>query len=289
MPLPSQSATLTVENANAGAELLIRVVDENGPANTGDLIIGKISAGTTIDLRTSESILDLFDDAGAPIVNILTDATSNPGDVYLQAGNNIGTLNNFVDVEIWQGEINGLVENNAFINSVRDLNIGLTPGFTSTSGDVTMTVDGQTNVGLITAKYGTVTINSKSAIVDRQNDALANIIARSVDLSSQNGTIGDAANPLDIDTSFFAIGVVDVDAQGTVHLIETTGTMHVGTITSRSDDVTLETISGSILDYHNDTANNVTGVTINLIARGGDIGEPLDALEIDSSNPSQAC
>ena len=278
---------LTVENASAGGDLSIRIVDETGLSDTGNLIIGKISADSTVDLRAPESILDLFDDATAPIVNILTDAMSSPGDVYLQAGSDIGTLGNFIDVEIWGGELNGLVENNAFIHSVRDLNVGSVPGFTATNGNVTLLVDGQTNVGLITARNGTVKITSEAAIVDRRDDAMTNIVSRNLDLYSQNSIIGDAANPLDIDTSYFVSGFVDADAEQTVYLIETVGTMHAGIISSRNDDVTLETLSGSILDYHNDTANNISGININLIARGGDIGEEFDALEIDSSNPSQ--
>ena len=278
---------LTVENASAGGDLSIRIVDETGASDTGNLIIGKIAAGSTVDLRAPESILDLFDDAAAPIVNILTDAMSSPGDVYLEAGTDIGSITNFIDVEIWDGELNGLVENNAFIHSVRDLNVGYVPGFTSSNGNVTLLVDGQTNVGLITARNGTVKITAEDAIVDRRDDAVANIVSRNVDLYSQTSTIGDAANPLDIDTSFFVTGFVDADAEQTVYLIETFGTMHAGIITSRNDDVTLETLSGSILDYHNDTANNISAININLIARGGDIGEEFDALEIDSSNPSQ--
>ena len=279
---------LAVENASAGGDLSIRIVDESGPADTGNLIIGKISAGSTVDLRAPESILDLFADAAAPIVNILTDDTSAPGDVYLQAGTDIGTLANFIDVEIWNGQLNGLVENNAFIHSVRDLNVGSVPGFTSTSGNVTLLVDGQTNVGLITAGYGTVKITSEDAIVDSRDDAVANIVSRNVDLYSQNDTIGDAANPLDIDTSFFSvIGFVDANAEQAVYLIETIGTMQADIITSRNDDVTLETLNGSILDYNSNNANNITGIDINLIARGGDIGEIVDPLEIDSSNPTQ--
>ena len=130
-------------------------------------------------------------------------------------------------------------------------------------------------------------IYSEGSIVDRHNNGAPNIEARNLDLVANTGTIGTNANPFDINSSYFLKGYVNAEAEHTVHLIETAGTMHVGIITSRTDDVTLITTSGSILDFHDDNLNNISGVNINLIANLGDIGEKYDALEIDSSSPAQ--
>ena len=83
---PTAISDLRVENASAGGEMSIRIVDETGPSDVGDLYVGKVQAGISVDLRAPRDILDLFDDVAAPIVNILTDADADTGNVYLKAG-----------------------------------------------------------------------------------------------------------------------------------------------------------------------------------------------------------
>ena len=60
------------------------------------------------------------------------------GDLFLYAGTNIGTASNYFDIQVG-GDLSGVVGQDAFINSSVDLNITT---FTSSSGDVTLTVDG---------------------------------------------------------------------------------------------------------------------------------------------------
>ncbi len=201
---------LTVENASAGGSLLINIVDETGVADTGNLIIGKIQAGANVDLRAPESILDLFEDAAAPIVNILTDDQAAPGDVYLQAGIDIGTKHNFIDVDIRNGALTGQLTNNAFIYGVGDLAIGGNPdplnvaqGLVSSEGNISLLVQGVASIGLITAngnglgaQDGLVTIQAGKTIVDRRGDGLVNIDAKDAILRAPDG-IGEANNALD--------------------------------------------------------------------------------------------
>jgi hypothetical protein len=106
-------------------------------------------------------------------------------------------------------------------------------------------------------------------------------------LTSDTGAVGTGANPFDIDSSNDASGTVTALALGTVFLVETAGAMRVNTVRSQEDDVTLQTLAGDILDANDPLANNVTGRVITLLTQGGGVGTPGDALEVDTSNPTQ--
>ena len=200
---------LTVENASAGGNVVINILDETGAADTGSLIIGKITAGESVDLRAPEDILDLFDDAIDPVMNIVTDGDSDPGNVYLEAGGNVGTIDNFFDVSV-QGELTGLVTGDVYIYSPTDLAIGGNPdpanteqGLESSEGNISLLIDGIASVGLILANGngvgtpdGLVTIKATNTIVDRRGDGFANIDANAAILKAENG-IGAADNALD--------------------------------------------------------------------------------------------
>ena len=96
------------------------------------------------------------------------------------------------------------------------------------------------------------------------------------------GDIGSVENPLEIDSSFQAVGEVNADALGGIYLTEMRGDLNVGVVISGWGDVTLVTLSGSILDAHNDDKVNVTGDHVHLEARAGSIGEAGDPVEIAS-------
>jgi len=244
----------------------------------GNLTIERIDAHTSSHLAADNgSIIDAFDDAGGPIVNVAS------GDLDMRVSLDIGSAGNFFDVQV-SGDFSGQVGHDAFINSPTTLNVTT---FTSTGGNVTLTVGATTNVGLISAHLGTVKITSDGDIVDRYNDAAADIEANSVNLISNAGAIGDGLNWFDIDSSYTVAGTVNALALGAVYLIETQGDMRIDKVRSRQSDVWLRSLNGSLLDANADLDTNVTGININLEALNGSIGTPLDALEIDSSNPSK--
>ena len=265
-------SSLYVAKASTPQSVDIAVMD-------GNMTVERVDAGTGVNLiADSGSIIDAFDDDSGPIVNVAS------GDLYLYASQNIGSSGNFFDVQV-SGDFSGYVGNDAFINSPDTLNITT---FTSAGGDVTMTVGGTTNVGLISAHQGTVKITSEDDIVDRYNDAAADIESNSVVLESLAGAIGSMANWFDIDTSYTSPGTVNALALVTVFLIETQGDMRIDKVRSQTSNVWLKSLTGSLLDANGLLENNVTGIDVNLEALGGgSIGTPGDALEIDSSNPSK--
>ena len=248
---------LHVAGVTAGESVDIRVA-------AGDMTIDRIDAGDDSVLIANQDIIDADNDSGSPLVNVSTGDDLDPAHLYIEATEgSIGTLSNHLDVVV-TGTLNGKAGASAFINSPIDL-----------------------NVGLFQARNGTARLVSNTSILDADNDVAADIEAQNVELVADSGAIGSDANALDIDSSYFTTGYVNAEAEQKVHLIETLGALQVRFITSRTDDVTLETLSGAIVDEQTDAANNVSGVNINLIARGGSIGTASDALEIDSSNPQQ--
>ncbi|PYR14346.1 MAG: hypothetical protein DMF94_34420, partial [Acidobacteria bacterium] len=268
---------LHIAKVHGGAAVDIRVAE-------GDMTIEKVDAATSAVLIAQHSIADAQDDAAAPLINVAT------GDLYLEATTgSIGASSNLLDIHA-SGDVSGLAGKSAYLNSPEDLNITL---LRALDGAVVLRVSGSstpgnTNIGLIQAHKGTVDIITEASIIDRdkskESDAV--IEAKNLDLVAHKGTIGTVDNPLEIDSSYLSDGYVNADAQGRVFLVETKGTLNASIIRSHTTDVDLDA-DGSILDFGADTANNVTGVNINLTARHGDIGTATDALEIDSSNPSQ--
>jgi hypothetical protein len=277
------SGNMTIDGVTkAISDLYVAKVGTAGSADievmSGEMTVERIDAGTGANLvADTGSIIDAFDDAGGPIVNVAS------GDLYLEAGSDIGSAGNFFDVLV-SGDFSGLSEEDAFINTPAMLNITT---FTSNNGDVTMTVGDTTNVGLIKAHKGTVTVESQDNIVDRYDDTAADIEANSVDLVSAGGAIGSSGNWFDIDSSFTSNGTVNALAQSSVFLIETAGAMRIDEVHSQTTNVWLKALDGSLLDANGVLDNNVTGINVNLEALKGNIGEPANALEIDSSHPSK--
>ena len=226
---------------NAGGLVEIEVAE-------GDLYLGRVSAGISVDLRAQSDILDFNDDADSPVVNIFTGNVVDPatGNVYLKTSTgNIGTATNFVDVEIRKGDLNALIDEDAFINSVRDLNVG---EIISTDGNVTLTVDGLANIGLITAlgdgvpdsanslSDGLVTINAATNIIDRRNDNTPNIVATGAILIAGLG-VGSAGNFFDTQ-----ISRLEASIPGGGIWLDNTGVLQIGNISSMPGIQALDTV-----------------------------------------------
>src|SRR5256885_2246492 len=110
----------------------------------GDMTVDRVQtggsdAGDHVSLKAQDSIKDATDDAGSPLLNVTS------VDVYLEATTGaIGTSSNFFDV-LASGDLSGLAGGNVFLNSPANLNITTSPGLRSTGGNVTLTVQGDTN------------------------------------------------------------------------------------------------------------------------------------------------
>src|SRR5262249_31574629 len=152
-------------STQAISDLYVAKVSSAQQANVqvtlGDMIVERVDATTGSALVAQHSIIDAIDDADGPIINVAT------GDLYLQAGQDVGSADNFFDVQVG-GALSGAVGNDAFINSPSNLTVS---DFTSTNHNVTLTVGATTNVGIIRAHRGVVKITSQNDIVDFGNES----------------------------------------------------------------------------------------------------------------------
>ena len=262
---------LFISRVTGGWEVKVEVME-------GDMIVGKVSSATSIDLRAASDMLDAFDDADAPGVNIFTGNVTSPGtgDVYLQAGDNIGSSANFLDVEIRVGDLSSLSGDDTFVQSRGSLNV---KDVTSTTGDVTLRVGGQTNIDMITATLGTATVDADGAIIDRLDDAASNIDANNIDLISHTSFIGSLLNRFEINSSYTMAGSVSASASGSIFLEETDGDMRVGLVRSTGADINLWSRKASIVDDDTDGSNDIDASDVLLFAQVGigQTGNPLGA------------
>ena len=179
-------------------------------------------------------------------------------------------------------------------NIVSGPNAGNIDSRTNGTIDLTETV-GDMRLGSIVSSDDNVSLRAVSgAILDVPEDLIAaGDVAADVKgvflrMIASGGEIGQAANPLDIDSSSPRNGNVFIDGRG-VQLIETAGNLNVFLIKS-SLDATVRVLAGSIVDANSNsflpadiTANVITLIAENAVPFTNAIGTVADPLEIDSS------
>src|SRR5262249_61352403 len=142
-------------------------------------------------------------------------------------------------------------------------------GLTEQAGDL--------RVGTITSTASDVTLTAPTgSILDAVGDAnesvsytgvVADVNGNNLTLTSVPGTIGTASNPLEINSSYSAPGLLTATALHSAYLTETAGDLNLAQVLSRTGDVTLIARSGSIVGSGASPA--VLGNNIVLNATGG--------------------
>jgi len=221
-----------------------------------DMRIDRIAAGGLVQLKLDGSILDGLDEApGAPeSSNIVA------GSLLLEAGRgSVGSSGDDFDVTILDGgTFIGRAENSIWL--------------TSTTGDLA--------VDVVFARQDVTLRTLDGSILDAYGTDNTNILAHSLNLFSA-GTIGSAANALDIDLD--PEGAVHARAMGDIALSETAGNLNVDLVFSEQADVHL-TADFSILGRPGDILADVIGNSIELTALQGAIGAANgDDLNINSA------
>ena len=185
------------------------------------------------------------------------------------------------------------------VNIISETNILNGPGAgnidSRTNGTIELTETvGDMRIGSIVSSDDNISLRAKSGSMldvpdDRAaaGDSAADVKGVYLRLIA-SGEVGQATNPLDIDSSSPRAGDIFVNGSG-IQLIETTGDLNVYLVRS-SLDATLKVLSGAIVDANDNRlyAADILGNVISLIAENARpfsnaIGTSTDPLEIDSS------
>jgi hypothetical protein len=159
----------------------------------------------------------------------------------------------------------------------------------STVGDIDLgTAAGDIEVIRVEASAGDVTLTARGAASrlyesgTPDNGATAFVIGNSVTLLAPGG-IGSAADFFEIDSSNQAPGVVRAIADSSIFLTETAGDLVLDGVSSNHADVSLLTLSGSIVDGIVEAGGDladIQGRDVDLIVNGGGIGSVDNDVEI---------
>ena len=132
--------------------------------------------------------------------------------------------------------------------------------------------DGDMRVGAILSTRANVTLSAPASIVDTSNTPAADIIGASITLTAFGGSIGSLDNPLDINTSFEASGVLTADAAKDIVITETSGALYVAHARTTVGAIQITTTDASkngddlFLDPNGIISNTSGPITL----RGGD-------------------
>ncbi len=307
--LVSAAATGDVNlNETAGSLNVGTITSFTGNVNLtapdGDVNLGKISSisGDT-NITALDSILNASGPADTNIIAINVNLTATNGAIGAEgdplnidsSNDSPGQLTAWANQSVWITEVNG------------DLNV---KEVTSSQGNVKLgAIAGNVILGTVNATQGTATVDASGSILDGDApSSTSDINANTINLAAYTGTVGTSANPLQINSSYSAAGLVNGLALGDVNLNETAGSLNVGTIDSITGNVNLTvpdgsanlgtvdalqgttniTASNSILNAFgsNPGVANINAENINLTATNGSIGTSGTMLTIDSSDAS---
>ena len=197
---------VTMVNAGRNAELSafggdMNITGINSGADTyasatGDLNVNVIVAGVDAVLTAGGSVTDT--NVAAPNITAQTvDLTATNGtiDSDIDSANLRATAQGDIDIM----ELNGAMN----IETV-----------SSTSGDILLiAATGDMNVGSVSAPSGNAVLLAATAILDRDEDAAADVSAGSIVLTAVDGSIGADGKPLGTDiTNTVANGTAGIDA-----------------------------------------------------------------------------
>ncbi len=168
---------------------------------------------------------------------------------------------------------------------------------TALNGSITLNeTSGHMRIETIRAG-GAVTLSGAASLLDGTGDAAADVIGSVVTLRAPNGTIGTAAEHLDIDTARLDVALArgvyiteitgdfvagDVDATvGDAVLLAANGNLRVESVQANAAAI-LESATAAVLDGTASTAAAVRADDVTITARTT-IGTSGDAFEIDSA------
>ncbi|MCP4707532.1 MAG: hypothetical protein GY869_02815, partial [Planctomycetes bacterium] len=251
---------LYISRADAGGEVKIEVKE-------GDMLIGKVLSGDTVNLRAEDDIFDAYNDSDFTVVNIYTADAPDPatGDVYMLAGGQIGQSDNFLDLDLKAtGQLDATAGGNVYMNEVvGDMNIGVVE---STAGDVELIAD----VSILDTDEG---IAGNPAV---------DVIGNNIILTAIQGAIGVLDDDLDIDSAHSAVGTLTSSSELSTNIIEPMGDLSLNTVETNKVTAFIQALAGDILNANPGGTNITSGLAY--MHAGQNIGEQVNPIALEVAN-----
>ncbi len=290
---------------------------------TGDITLanitaqgGKVTVDATVEGKnvTLSGVIDAttndieINSAGSINQTTSDNALTTSSNVVLNAAQNIGSNSNSILINA-DGTIKA--DGGDIYLGSKDKNLNIA-GINSDKPDANGIVNLKTDTGKVhfvgLVKGGNVTVDSATAI--SQDSGLdKSIDAQNINLITNNGSIGESGNALDIKVQ--EGGKVDASAQGDIYLNSPEGDLTTGTITANNHTVDINssaalrldgliTAKDAILTAVNDITQNesldksIQASTVNLTSTQGSIGEsaqegkPANAIDFSATDSLRA-
>ncbi|MCU1732675.1 MULTISPECIES: filamentous hemagglutinin N-terminal domain-containing protein [unclassified Pseudomonas] len=184
-----------INYANIGAISLLDVLATQGKIafqNSGDVVVGQVKAGGTVDFKVSGNVTDGNGSAANFITSGLTAAVKSFG----TSGDAIEIQVDELVIDAANGGIYARQSNGNLLSLVQATSGG-------TGSDIQIAADGSIKLGNVDAGGNNVKLSAGGTIEDgRSNKTKANVVARELDMSAPGG-IGKQGQ-LDLDVSFLS-------------------------------------------------------------------------------------
>ena len=236
---------------------------------TGNMGINVIEAGGRVTLTVPGSIYDVQAD-NETRENIITNS-----DAVITAGGSVGTNQKYL-----AANVDGTIQ----VTAGGDINItdsgSLTLVADSSNGQVNVNAANDLNLSNTTGNLviGTINAGGKAVIVSVAGIIAGNklnkdvhIKAQTIDLTAQNGSIGTAEAPIDIDTAAENGGTLSAKAtNGAINIRERNGDLIIELVRSEGNGTVNISAAGGI---QIGTVTSTGGGDVTLIAENGNITE----------------
>ncbi len=267
--------------------------DDIQVGGAGTLTLTGVTATTLTRLDTANGVIDVdIDGAGLTAIDVATGAnnqidltTLNGSDITLgavDAGtgtvniNSAGSIHGVTDdavADVSGGTVN-FVSNAIGIATIVDVSASteFNADTSATGGNILVDLLNNTNIGLVTAGTGNVTLDATGSTIDATaDDGVADIAGATITLVSNaigTGTIVDVSSS----TEFNA----DTSATGGNILVDLLNNTNIGFVSAGAGDVTLDATGSTIDASSDDVTTDIGGATITLVSAAIGTGTIVD-------------
>ena len=220
----------------------------------GDLPLNYVVSKQDVSLKSAGNILDLRDNETGNVYGKNITLNSTNGTIGTAAED----LNIYVNYGTSGGSLTGIAYN-GLVNIEQ--------------------YEGDLPLNFIVSKQD-VSLKSAGNILDLRDNETGNVYGKNITLNSTNGTIGTAAEDLNIYVNYGTSGgsLTGIAYNGLVNIEQYEGDLPLNYVVSKQD-VTLKA-AGNIVDWRSGETGNIYGKNITISSSTGELGNSLDDLDI---------